>query len=228
MSESFLVHYILNTPPKQYGSFKISYNMHNDKWSINKLRTMCLQEEGRLIMELGESAFLANQEKNKDQAKEKGKDKVPPQADIKKESKCFFCKKKGRINCVKFQKWLEKKVNSISCVYYESNMVEVSHNTWWIDFGSTIYISNSLQDMQNLRKSVRSEQCIYSRNKMRSHVEGIGTCNLILSSGFVLELEKIFLHFQFFQEFLVFLGINLISVLRLVPSRYSFQFSDIF
>ena len=35
MSESFLVHYILNTLLHQYGPFKISYNTHKDKWSIN-------------------------------------------------------------------------------------------------------------------------------------------------------------------------------------------------
>jgi hypothetical protein len=42
MSESFLVHYILNTLPHQYGPFKISYNTHKDKWSINELMTMCV------------------------------------------------------------------------------------------------------------------------------------------------------------------------------------------
>ena len=106
MSESFLVHYILNTIPKQYEPFKISYNTHKDKWSINELMTICIQKEGRLIMELGESAFLMNQGKNKDQAKKKGKGKVPSHANIKKESKCFFYKKKGHIkkDCVKFQK----------------------------------------------------------------------------------------------------------------------------
>ena len=83
-------------------------------------------------MELEESAFLTNQGNNKDQAKNKGKGKVPTQADIKKESKCFFCKKKGHIkkDCAKFQQWLKKKGNPISYVCYESNMVEVSHNTW--------------------------------------------------------------------------------------------------
>ena len=44
----------------------------------------------------------------------------------------------------KFKKWLENKGNSISCVCYESNMVDVNHNTWWIDYGSTIHISNTL------------------------------------------------------------------------------------
>ncbi|KAL0358291.1 UNVERIFIED_CONTAM: hypothetical protein Sangu_0678500 [Sesamum angustifolium] len=49
MSESFLVHYILNTLPPQYAPFRISYNAHKDKWSINKLMTMCVQEERRFL-----------------------------------------------------------------------------------------------------------------------------------------------------------------------------------
>ncbi|KAL0461453.1 UNVERIFIED_CONTAM: hypothetical protein Slati_0032900 [Sesamum latifolium] len=62
-------------------------------------------------MEVGESVHMATQEKNKDQAKGKGKANVPPHAEIKKESKCFFCKKKGHIkkDCPKFKIWLEKK-----------------------------------------------------------------------------------------------------------------------
>lgn len=51
MSDSFLVHYILNFLPFEYGPFKISYNTHKDKWSINELMTMCVQEEERLVME---------------------------------------------------------------------------------------------------------------------------------------------------------------------------------
>ena len=100
-------------------------------------------------MELGERVFMAIQGKNKNQAKQKGKGKEPTQAKIKKESKCFFYKKKGHMkkDYVKFQKWLEKKGNSISFVCYESNMVDVNHNTWWINSGSTIHITNSLQGL---------------------------------------------------------------------------------
>ena len=66
MSKSFLVHFILNTLPPQYGPFKISYNTHKDKWSINELMTMCVQEEERLMMEQGESVMLVTQKiKNK-------------------------------------------------------------------------------------------------------------------------------------------------------------------
>ena len=64
MSESFLVHFILNTLPQQYGPFKISYSTHKNKWSINELLTMCVQEEGRLKMELGEIALMAMEGKD--------------------------------------------------------------------------------------------------------------------------------------------------------------------
>ncbi|XP_059285633.1 uncharacterized protein LOC132039108 [Lycium ferocissimum] len=45
MSETFLVHSILNSLPPQYDPFKISYNSHKDKWSIDELMTMYVQEE---------------------------------------------------------------------------------------------------------------------------------------------------------------------------------------
>ncbi|CAJ2661752.1 unnamed protein product [Trifolium pratense] len=118
MSESFLVHYILNSLPAEYGPFKISYNTHKDKWSINELMTMCVQEEERLAMEQGESALLTTTrgknkaiKTDKAQANQKGKFKIPPQGDIKKEDKCFFCKKGGHMKkqCPRFKEWLEKK-----------------------------------------------------------------------------------------------------------------------
>ena len=58
---------------------------------------------------MGESALLTTScGKNKtikSQANQKGNGKIPPQADIKKVAKCFFCKKKGQMkkNCPRFQ-----------------------------------------------------------------------------------------------------------------------------
>ena len=106
MFDSFLVHFILNTLLQQYRPFKISYNTHKDKWSINELLTMCVQEEGRLKMELGKSALMEMEGNDQNQAKKKGKGKIPPQGGIKKVNRCFFCKKKGYMkkDCTKFQK----------------------------------------------------------------------------------------------------------------------------
>ena len=67
---------------------------------------------------------------------------------------------------------------------------------------------------------MRSEQCIFSRNKMRSHVEAIRTCNLILSSSFVLVLEKTF-YIPSFSK-------NLVSVSRLASLSFSLNFSNKF
>ena len=53
---------------------------------------------------------------------------------------------------VKFHKRLKKKSNLISFVCYESNIVDVNHNTWWIDFGFTTHISNSLQGLMRSDK----------------------------------------------------------------------------
>ena len=151
---------------------------------------------------------------------QKGKGKIPHRVDIKKENKCFFCKRKGHVkkDCPKFKKWLENKGNLPSFVCYESNMINVNINTWWIDSGSTIHITNSLQGTKNLRKPVESELSILSSNKMGSHVEAIGTCKLTLSNGFVLVLESTFYVPSFSR--------NLISVSRLVPLGFSFTFQD--
>ncbi|KAL6315561.1 hypothetical protein AAG906_000865 [Vitis piasezkii] len=45
---------------------------------------------------------------------------------------------------------------------------------------SSLRLTNVSGGMRNLRKPMPSEQCIYSGNKMRSHVEAVGICNLIV------------------------------------------------
>ncbi|CAH9073382.1 unnamed protein product [Cuscuta europaea] len=120
--------------------------------------------------------------------------------------------------CSKFKSWLKKKGTTLAFVCYESNMININHNRWWIDSGSTIHVSNILPGMENLRKPVASEQCIYSGGRIISHVEAIRTCNLVLSSGFVLRLEKTFYVPSFSK--------NLISVSRLAPLEFCFNFSS--
>lgn len=57
----------------------------------------------------------------------------------------LFCKKKGHVKKYPtFKHRLEKKSNLIFLVCFESNIVRVSHNIWWIDSGSTINIVNTM------------------------------------------------------------------------------------
>jgi hypothetical protein len=47
VDEFFLVQFILNSLPP-YGSFQIHYNTIKDKWNVNELASMLVQEEARL------------------------------------------------------------------------------------------------------------------------------------------------------------------------------------
>ena len=98
------------------------------------------------------------------------------------------------------------------------NLIWLIYNTWWIDSRCTIHILNTLQSMRNLSKLMESEQSIYFGNKTYTYVKAIGTCSLVLSSGLISNLKKTFYIPSFSR--------NLISISRLVPLGYSFNFSE--
>jgi hypothetical protein len=60
--------------------------------------------------------------------------------------KCFWCRKKGHVkrDCNHFKNWLEKKGTPLALVYFESNLVDIPLNSWWIDTGASIHVTNSL------------------------------------------------------------------------------------
>jgi hypothetical protein len=213
ISDSFLVHFILNSLPTEYSPFKISYNTHKDKWSVNELLTMCVQEEERLKQEKPQSVhFVATHDKGKSK---RGKSaphlKKDNKLSIKKNDNkdtCFFCKKGGHMkkDCQKYKRWLEKKGNIISLVCHESFFVEAPCNTWWIDSGSTIHIVNTMQGFLNTRKPASNEQRVYSGNKLFSHVEVVGTFRLILKTGYILDLENVFFIPCFSRNLILFLN----------------------
>lgn len=68
--------------------------------------TMCIQGEVKLILEMSENVLGPQK-----QAKSNGKRKIRPQLEIKKESKSYFCKKKGHAkkDCTKFKECLKEK-----------------------------------------------------------------------------------------------------------------------
>ncbi|XP_028760159.1 uncharacterized protein LOC114759168 [Neltuma alba] len=120
-TEQFLVQLILNSLPPQFDAFKVSYNTHREKWSVDELLSMCVQEETRLLMSgkgapkeahLGESSNRGGSKKGNKDDKKKRKRRIPPATALnKKDAKCFFCKKKGHMKneCSKRKAWLERK-----------------------------------------------------------------------------------------------------------------------
>jgi len=48
VDEGFLVQFILNSLPSEYGPFQMNYNTMKDKWNVHELHSMLVQEETRL------------------------------------------------------------------------------------------------------------------------------------------------------------------------------------
>ena len=65
LKNGFLIHLVFASLPKEYEIFVLNYNMHPDKWDIEKLIAMCVQEEERLKSSHGDSANLVKDNKKK-------------------------------------------------------------------------------------------------------------------------------------------------------------------
>ena len=112
------------------------HTTHIRIWSVNELLTMCVQEEERLKYDILKSVYMTTHHKGDVSKGNKGYDLsivMGKQLMEVKDNrpKCFFCKKKGHVkkDYLKYQKWLSKIGNLISCVCYESNFSHVSNNT---------------------------------------------------------------------------------------------------
>uniref|UniRef100_A0A1J3K4I8 Retrovirus-related Pol polyprotein from transposon TNT 1-94 n=2 Tax=Noccaea caerulescens TaxID=107243 RepID=A0A1J3K4I8_NOCCA len=202
VDDSFLVQFILNSLPPQYGPFQINYNAIDGKWTSNELANKLVQEETRLgregirvanhVQGAGFKAGNRHQASHKralprmndsNQANEKKK--------AKKDDRCNFCKRPGHFqkDCTKRKEWFEKKGNPMGSVsFFESNLTHVSSKTWWIDSGANVHVTNSLQGFLSTQTINSSENYLFMGNRDKAPVEAIGTYRLILESGFCLDL----------------------------------------
>jgi len=76
VDESFLVQFILNSLPSEYGPFQMNYNTMKDKWNVHELHSMLVQEETRLKNHGNHSVhYVNNQGAGKKAYKKHGKGK---------------------------------------------------------------------------------------------------------------------------------------------------------
>ena len=76
VDEFFLVQFILNSLPSQYGPFQINYNTIKDKWNLNQLANMLNQEEARLKQLEQHSVHLVSQRAQRKWRKPKKRQKA--------------------------------------------------------------------------------------------------------------------------------------------------------
>lgn len=230
VDDGFLVQFILSSLPFEYGPFQMNYNTIKDKWNVHELHSMLVQEETRLKNQGNHSIHLVNhQGAGKKYQKKHGKGKgqlkiAESSANIqKKESKsnkCHFCGKSGHFqkDCPRRKAWFEKKGELIAYVCFELNLTEAPHNTWWVDSGCTIHVSNTMQGFLTIQTIKPNERFVFVGNRQKVPVEGVGTYRLILDTGHHLDL--------FETLYVPNISRNLISTSKLDVAGYNYTFGN--
>ena len=123
------------------------------------------------------------------------------------------------MNCFKFKKWVKKKKGTLlAVVCSESNIIDVPSNTWWLDIGVTIHVTNSLQALRNLRKPSDGELIIRLGNGDKIELDHKRDISVGLSTRHSLELKNI--------VYVPFMRRNLISIAALDFDGYSYSFGN--
>ncbi|KAA0042825.1 Retrovirus-related Pol polyprotein from transposon TNT 1-94 [Cucumis melo var. makuwa] len=181
VNENFLVTFILNSLPSEYGPFHMNYNTLKDKWNLNELQRA------------GKKPGKKNGKGNHGQLKVK-QSSAPIHKKGQIKDKCRFCNKPGHYqkDCLKRKAWFENKGKHNALVCFESNLTEVPYNTWWIDSGCTIHVSNTMEGFLTTRTINPNERFIFMGNRVKVPVEAVGTYRLTLDTGHHLDLFDTF------------------------------------
>lgn len=154
-----VVHVGLQSLPTTYSNLRSMYNAQDKKWDLNKLISVCCEEQERIKKETP-VIYLLEKPKGKKENKHKPKKttnfKAKGKTSEKKGSKtfkykCYFCKKVGHMKkeCNGFKAWMAKKgkVFPNSVFSLEVNFINISPQSYWIDSRSPIHVTTSLKDM---------------------------------------------------------------------------------
>ena len=101
-------------------------------------------------------------------------------------------------------------------VCFESNIIDVSFDTWWLDSGATIYACNPMQAVISIRSPTSLEQCVYMGDGTKVQVDFLGVVRLQLSTRNFFELQDV--------AYIPSIRRDLISIPILDRFGYSFLF----
>ena len=79
LKDEFLIHLIFASLPKEFDTFVVNYNIQPEKWDMERLMAMCVQEEERMKAANGGTInyLKDNKKKNTNANSSKSKGKGP-------------------------------------------------------------------------------------------------------------------------------------------------------
>ncbi|XP_022846239.1 uncharacterized protein LOC111368978 [Olea europaea var. sylvestris] len=193
VGENFLVQFIINSLPPEYGPFHMNYNTLKDKWNVNELHSMLVQEETRLKNQGTHFVHLVSHQgarKKYKKRSEKGIKQGPLKINESsahihnkehKKDTCHFCRKPGhhKKDCLKRNAWFESKGKIISYGFLSTQTINPN------------------------------EKFVLMGNRVKAPVEAIGTYRLILDTGHHLDLFQTLYLDNLFAETLLTLHHNI-------------------
>lgn len=234
--------FILASLPPSYGNFISNYHMHGTEKSLNELCGMLKTAESDIKKSAGPSQVLAVQNTSsfkkkgkKTWGKNKAKDEISKPASSnskpgpKADTVCFYCKESGhwKRNCKKYLASEDKKKKAGSKTSPQGtlavNVLDIflsdsPINSWVFDTGSVAHICNSMQGLIRSRGVARGEVDFRVGNKARVAALTVGTMQLHLPSGFIMELNNCY--------YVPSMSRNILSPSCLMRDGYSFASKD--
>jgi hypothetical protein len=236
LSNPYVIHYVMMSLSPVFGNFKINYNSSDKKWTMTELIAKLSQEEEMLRAEndgnivnfvKGSSSGHGKSSGKFSRQKVKGKKLYEALKEASKEDdtnekkgpKCLNCKKYGNIRkeCDDFKAWLAKKGNDFISFIDESFFTYFFSNTWWIDSGATVHVTNSSHGFLDTW-TTRRERSLQVADWHEAMVEAVGTLPLLLHGSFTLMLNDVL--------YVPSLRSNIISIASLEDDGYECLFEN--
>ncbi|KAJ9679813.1 hypothetical protein PVL29_021660 [Vitis rotundifolia] len=245
LSEKFLKWLVLESLPASFDAVKLTFNALKEEWTLEELMSIVVQHEVSMKKNETHSIALvtdqgsnikkkpphknfggSKQFKRRGNSSQGGSSASASSNATKNEKfkgKCNFCHKIGhkQVDCFKFKSWLEKKkkgkiVVDLNANMIETNIVDVHANSWWLDTGATIHVTNSLQEMTKKRRPSKHEEFVYMGDGSKVKIDFFGMIKLRLATESLLLLHDV--------AYIPSLRRNLVSVSTLDRQGYSFHF----
>ncbi|KAJ8627717.1 hypothetical protein MRB53_021024 [Persea americana] len=163
VDEAFLIQFILNSLPPQYGPFQIHYNTITDKWTVNELANKLVQEEARLNQQGIKVAHLVQGAGHKAGRKQ------------------IQARKRHHPNLMRLVRTPRRKRRK-TYTNFERNLDIFRHTALNVKNGSK---RKGFLTIQTINPS---ENFLFMGNKDKAPVEAIGTFRFVLDSGYQLDL----------------------------------------